>query len=63
MLVNSVVNFYYAHNILFWLMGSLEAPSYREVAIVAVLAGDRIRRADVSRARHESAEPRRRSCG
>jgi len=38
MLVNSVVNFYYAHNILFWLMGSLEAPSYREVAIVAILA-------------------------
>jgi len=26
MLVNSVVNFYYAHSILFWLMGSLEAP-------------------------------------
>jgi iron complex transport system permease protein len=38
MLVNSIVNFYYAHNILFWLMGSLEAPSYREVAIIAVLA-------------------------
>ena len=37
MLVNSVVNFYYAHSILFWLMGSLEAPTYREVAIVAVL--------------------------
>jgi iron complex transport system permease protein len=34
MLVNSVVNFYYAHSILFWLMGSLEAPTYREVAIV-----------------------------
>ena len=29
MLVNSVVNFYYAHSILFWLMGSLEAPTYR----------------------------------
>jgi iron complex transport system permease protein len=39
MLVNSIVNFYYAHSILFWLMGSFEAPSYREVAIVAVLAG------------------------
>jgi iron complex transport system permease protein len=38
MLVNSVVNFYYARSILFWLMGNLEAPDYREVAIVAVLA-------------------------
>ncbi len=38
MLVNSIVNFYYAHSILFWLMGNLEAPSYREVEIVAVLA-------------------------
>ena len=38
MLVNSVVNFYYAHSILFWLMGNLEAPTYREVAIVACLA-------------------------
>jgi len=38
MLINSVVNFYYAHNILFWLMGSLEAPSYREVEIVGALA-------------------------
>jgi ABC-type Fe3+-siderophore transport system permease subunit len=37
MLVNSVVNFYYARTVLFWLMGSLEAPSYREVAIVAAL--------------------------
>ena len=37
MLVNSVVNFYYAHSILFWLMGSLEAPTYREVEIVAGL--------------------------
>jgi iron complex transport system permease protein len=37
MLVNSVVNFYYAHSILFWLMGSLEAPTYGEVAMVAVL--------------------------
>jgi len=35
MIINSVVNFYYAHSILFWLMGSLEAPSYREVAIIA----------------------------
>jgi iron complex transport system permease protein len=38
MLVNSVVNFYYAHSILFWLMGSLEAPSYREVVTVAIFA-------------------------
>lgn len=38
MLVNSIVNFYYAHNILFWLMGSLESPSYREVEIVGALA-------------------------
>ncbi len=37
MIVNSVVNFYYAHSILFWLIGSLEAPSYREVAIVSAL--------------------------
>jgi ABC-type Fe3+-siderophore transport system permease subunit len=37
MLVNSVVNFYYAHTILFWLMGSLEAPTWREIAIVGVL--------------------------
>lgn len=37
MLINSVVNFYYAHSIIFWLMGSFEAPTYREVAMVAVL--------------------------
>ncbi len=37
MLINSVVNFYYTHSILFWLMGSLESPSWREVAIVGVL--------------------------
>ena len=37
MLVNSVVNFYYAHSILFWLMGSLEAPTYGEAAMVAGL--------------------------
>jgi iron complex transport system permease protein len=37
MLVNSVVNFYYTQSILFWLMGSLEAPTYREVAMVAIL--------------------------
>lgn len=39
MVVNSVVNFYYAHTILFWLMGSLEAPTWREVALVATLGG------------------------
>lgn len=37
MTVNSLVNFYITHSILFWLMGSLEAPTYREVAVVAVL--------------------------
>ena len=37
MVVNSVVNFYYAHTILFWLMGSLEAPTWHEVALVAAL--------------------------
>jgi ABC-type Fe3+-siderophore transport system permease subunit len=37
MLVNSVVNFYYTHSILFWLMGSLESPSWRELALVAGL--------------------------
>ena len=37
MLVNSVVNFYYVHDIVFWLMGSLEAPTYGEVAMVTVL--------------------------
>ncbi|MFZ0887796.1 MAG: iron ABC transporter permease, partial [Candidatus Binataceae bacterium] len=36
MIVNSVVNFYVTHTILFWLMGSFEAPTYREVATVAV---------------------------
>lgn len=37
MLVNSVVDFYYTHSILFWLMGSLESPSWREVALVGIL--------------------------
>ncbi len=37
MLVNSVVNFYFTHSILFWLMGSFEAPTWHEVAIVAAL--------------------------
>lgn len=37
MLINSVVNFYFTHSILFWLMGSFEAPTWREVGIVAAL--------------------------
>jgi iron complex transport system permease protein len=37
MLVNSVVDYYYVHDIVFWLMGSLEAPTYGEVAMVSVL--------------------------
>jgi iron complex transport system permease protein len=37
MLVNSVVNFFFTHSIIFWLMGSFEAPTYREVAMVAIL--------------------------
>ncbi len=37
MLVNSVVDFYYTHSILFWLMGSLEAPTYGEVVTVTIL--------------------------
>ncbi len=37
MVLNSVVNFYYAHSILFWLMGSLEAPTWQEVELVAAL--------------------------
>ncbi|MBV8056196.1 MAG: iron ABC transporter permease [Deltaproteobacteria bacterium] len=38
MLVNSVVNFYFTHSIIFWLMGSFEAPTWQEVAIVAMAA-------------------------
>ncbi|HXW83694.1 MAG TPA: iron ABC transporter permease [Candidatus Binataceae bacterium] len=37
MLVNTVVNFYYTRTILFWLMGSLEAPTWREVTMVTGL--------------------------
>jgi iron complex transport system permease protein len=37
MLINSIVNFYFTHSIIFWLMGSFEAPTYREVAMVAGL--------------------------
>lgn len=39
MLVNSVADFYFTRSIVFWLMGSFEAPAYREVVIVAVLGG------------------------
>jgi iron complex transport system permease protein len=37
LLINSLVNFYQAHSILAWLLGSLESPSYLEVIIVGVL--------------------------
>jgi iron complex transport system permease protein len=37
MLVNSVVNFYFTHSIIFWLMGSFEAPTWREIAMVAIV--------------------------
>jgi len=36
LLVNSVVNLYQTRSILFWLVGSLEAPTYYEIAAVAV---------------------------
>lgn len=44
MLVNSVVNFFFVRTIIFWLMGSFEAPTWREVAISAgaALAGGAI---------------------
>jgi iron complex transport system permease protein len=38
MLVNSVVNFYFTHSIIFWLMGSFEAPTWQEIAVVAAAA-------------------------
>jgi iron complex transport system permease protein len=38
MLVNSVVNFYFTHSIIFWLMGSFEAPTWQEVVIVGGVA-------------------------
>jgi len=38
MMVNSVVNFFFVRTIIFWLMGSFEAPTYREVVIAAVTA-------------------------
>jgi iron complex transport system permease protein len=38
MLVNSVVNFFFVRTIIFWLMGSFEAPTWREVAICTVVA-------------------------
>jgi iron complex transport system permease protein len=38
MLINSVVNLYFSRSIIFWLMGSFEAPTWREVIIVGVTA-------------------------
>jgi iron complex transport system permease protein len=38
MLVNSVVNFYFTHSIIFWLMGSFESPTWQEIAMVAAAA-------------------------
>jgi iron complex transport system permease protein len=37
MLINSVVNFYFTHSIIFWLMGSFEAPTWQEVSMVAAI--------------------------
>lgn len=37
LLVNSVVNLYQTRSILFWLVGSLEAPTYREISAVGAL--------------------------
>jgi iron complex transport system permease protein len=37
LLINSVANLYQTRSILFWLIGSLEAPTYREVTAVGVL--------------------------
>jgi iron complex transport system permease protein len=38
MFVNSLADFYQAHGILFWLMGSLATQSYRLVAVIAAYA-------------------------
>jgi iron complex transport system permease protein len=37
MLINSIVNFYFTHSIIFWLMGSFEAPTWRELWMVTIL--------------------------
>jgi len=37
LLVNALVDLYHAHSIIAWLMGSLEAPTYYEVALVAAM--------------------------
>jgi iron complex transport system permease protein len=37
LLINSLVNFYHADSILFWLMGSLAAPTYQESIVTGVL--------------------------
>jgi len=39
LLVNSVVNLYQTRSILFWLVGSLEAPTYYDVAAVTAFGG------------------------
>jgi iron complex transport system permease protein len=39
MFINSAVNFFYAHSIMFWLMGSFEAVTWSEVLIVSTLGG------------------------
>jgi iron complex transport system permease protein len=38
LLINSVVNLYQTHSILFWLVGSLEAPTYYEVGAVTLFS-------------------------
>jgi iron complex transport system permease protein len=37
MLINSIVNFYFTHSIIFWLMGSFEAPTWNEFWMVTAL--------------------------
>ena len=35
MLINSVIDFYQSHNVLFWLMGSLAAQDYTTVGVIS----------------------------
>lgn len=37
MLINSIVNFYFTHSIIFWLMGSFEAPTWNEFWMVTIV--------------------------
>ncbi len=60
MIANAIVNFYVTHSILFWLMGSFEAPTWRRGRNRGRAGPVRIRRAVRARARHEPAEPGRR---